>query len=385
MGYAGATAPLGFLFCDASAVSRTGYSALYAAIGTAFGAGDGTTTFNLPDLRGRSIVGLGTNAAVNALALSDGVTTVANRRPQHRHTAHLHTYTRVTGVFTATAGVSGTWNSSTTDNTSSVDGGSGTATDSLDAPAFLVTNYIISTTTVAPVVASNVTAYGGSVASASSIAITGNSTYLLTGTTGVSTATGATAGNTLTLVASGQATGICVVLNNGTTANALSLRDGTNLGIYAGESVTFVMNASGYWVETGRDLRTVLGYTEITSNKNVTSTSYTAGTSVVVAPAITFDGATAIDITFYSLLVDRGTTYTRLMTYDGSTAMNEMWRTTSSVSPAASIVRLTPTAASHTYGIYGYVDAGTGIVYAGAIGGGGNQNPPAYIKISRSI
>lgn len=50
----GATsAPSGFLFCDGSAVSRTTYSALFTAVGTAFGSGNGTTTFNVPDMRGR--------------------------------------------------------------------------------------------------------------------------------------------------------------------------------------------------------------------------------------------------------------------------------------------------------------------------------------------
>src|SRR5215469_16888224 len=49
--FAGATAPSGWLMCDGSAVSRTTYSALYAVIGTAYGAGDGSTTFNLPDMQ----------------------------------------------------------------------------------------------------------------------------------------------------------------------------------------------------------------------------------------------------------------------------------------------------------------------------------------------
>lgn len=53
-----ATAPTGWLLCDGAAVSRTTYAALFAAIGTAYGTGDGTTTFNLPDLRGRVAVGL---------------------------------------------------------------------------------------------------------------------------------------------------------------------------------------------------------------------------------------------------------------------------------------------------------------------------------------
>lgn len=56
--YAGATAPIGFLFCDGSAVSRTTYADLFAVTGTAFGVGDGITTFNLPDLRGRGPLGV---------------------------------------------------------------------------------------------------------------------------------------------------------------------------------------------------------------------------------------------------------------------------------------------------------------------------------------
>ena len=51
------TAPTGWLDCDGSAVSRTTYSTLYTAIGTTFGTGDGSTTFNVPDLRGEFIRG----------------------------------------------------------------------------------------------------------------------------------------------------------------------------------------------------------------------------------------------------------------------------------------------------------------------------------------
>jgi microcystin-dependent protein len=140
--YTASAAPTGYLLCDGTAVSRTTYSTLFAVISTGYGTGDGATTFNLPDLRGRVPVGIGTNAAVSALATSDGVA-VANRRPQHRHTAHLHTATRTTG--TGVSGPGGGIGGDTTGNTSSVDGGSGTATDSLDAPAFLVVQYIIKT------------------------------------------------------------------------------------------------------------------------------------------------------------------------------------------------------------------------------------------------
>jgi len=56
--YGGSTAPAGYLLCDGSAVSRTTYSALFSAIGATFGSGDGSTTFNLPDLRGRFLRGV---------------------------------------------------------------------------------------------------------------------------------------------------------------------------------------------------------------------------------------------------------------------------------------------------------------------------------------
>lgn len=59
--YAGATAPINWLICDGSAISRTTYADLFNVIGTRYGTGDGSTTFNLPDLRGRVPVGLNSN------------------------------------------------------------------------------------------------------------------------------------------------------------------------------------------------------------------------------------------------------------------------------------------------------------------------------------
>jgi microcystin-dependent protein len=57
--YAGSSAPSGWLICDGSAVSRTTYADLYTVTGDTYGDGNGTTTFNLPDLRSRSVVGVG--------------------------------------------------------------------------------------------------------------------------------------------------------------------------------------------------------------------------------------------------------------------------------------------------------------------------------------
>jgi len=62
--FAGASAPTGWLLCQGQAVSRSTYASLFTAISTAFGAGDGSTTFNLPDMRARSAIGSGTGQFV---------------------------------------------------------------------------------------------------------------------------------------------------------------------------------------------------------------------------------------------------------------------------------------------------------------------------------
>ncbi len=64
--YAGATAPTGYLLCDGTAVSRATYAPLFAIVSTTYGIGDGSTTFNVPDLRGRVPMGAGTGTGLNA-------------------------------------------------------------------------------------------------------------------------------------------------------------------------------------------------------------------------------------------------------------------------------------------------------------------------------
>jgi hypothetical protein len=66
MHFAQATAPNGWLVCNGQAVSRTTYAALFTAIGTTYGAGDGSTTFSLPDLRGEFIRGADVGRGVDA-------------------------------------------------------------------------------------------------------------------------------------------------------------------------------------------------------------------------------------------------------------------------------------------------------------------------------
>lgn len=91
--FAGPTAPDGYLECDGSAISRTTYPILFSIIGTSWGTGDGSTTFNLPDLRGRTTIGDGTGTAGGATAHAFASTGGDERMPSH---AHGHTNPTVT-------------------------------------------------------------------------------------------------------------------------------------------------------------------------------------------------------------------------------------------------------------------------------------------------
>ena len=95
MAFAGTTAPSGWLKCEGQAISRTTYATLFAVIGTTWGAGDTTTTFNVPDLRGMFVRGTGTNAtgsSSGAVGPSVG-TYAADTYLNHTHTDSGHTHT----------------------------------------------------------------------------------------------------------------------------------------------------------------------------------------------------------------------------------------------------------------------------------------------------
>mgnify|MGYP003629919849 CR=1 FL=1 len=72
--WSSASVPSGFLECDGTAVSRSTYSALFAIVGTTYGAGDGSTTFNTPDLQDNTPVG---KSPGKALGSTGGANTVA--------------------------------------------------------------------------------------------------------------------------------------------------------------------------------------------------------------------------------------------------------------------------------------------------------------------
>lgn len=157
MPHAGAAAPNGWLLCYGQAISRTTYAALFIAIGTAYGVGDGSTTFNLPDLRGRALFGkddMGGTAA-NRLTSSGGglagatlgavgggetVTLTAAQMPSHNHPDQIgysaHNAQLTSGPF-CRASVGG---ATTTDEVYAGSGGS-----HANVPPAMVVNYIVKT------------------------------------------------------------------------------------------------------------------------------------------------------------------------------------------------------------------------------------------------
>lgn len=83
MPYGGDSDPAYWLICDGRAVSRTDYAELFAVIGTTYGIGDGSTTFNIPDLRGRVAVGHNTTYGLGASGGEATHTLSVNEMPSH--------------------------------------------------------------------------------------------------------------------------------------------------------------------------------------------------------------------------------------------------------------------------------------------------------------
>lgn len=92
------TAPTGWLICDGTTVSRTTYAALFAVISTTYGVGDGSTTFTLPNLKGKVPVGRDSaDASFDTMGESGGAKThtlTSTEMPSHTHTQDSHNHTQ---------------------------------------------------------------------------------------------------------------------------------------------------------------------------------------------------------------------------------------------------------------------------------------------------
>lgn len=95
--WATATAPTNYLICNGSAVSRRTYAPLFAVLGTTWGAGDGSTTFNLPNTAGRVVRGVNGTYTLAGTGGADTQTLVANQLPQHTHGVYVGGTTALTG------------------------------------------------------------------------------------------------------------------------------------------------------------------------------------------------------------------------------------------------------------------------------------------------
>jgi microcystin-dependent protein len=92
LAYGGATAPPGFLLCDGAEVDRGTFARLFGALGTAYGNGDGTTTFDLPDLRQRFALGQAVSGTGSTLGATGGSIDHTHTSAAHTHDLSNHTH-----------------------------------------------------------------------------------------------------------------------------------------------------------------------------------------------------------------------------------------------------------------------------------------------------
>ncbi len=149
--FAGSTAPNSYLFCYGQAVSRTTYADLFAVLSTTYGTGDGATTFNVPDLRGRVVAGQDDMGGTSADRLT-GVTgsvngdTLGGTGGEETHTlttAEMPAHTHSISANTSTGGTSVVSKTGAANNEPTVTGSAGSDGAHNNVQPTIILNYVI--------------------------------------------------------------------------------------------------------------------------------------------------------------------------------------------------------------------------------------------------
>jgi len=142
------TAPTGYLVCNGAAVSRTTYSALFSILGTTYGVGDNSTTFNLPNFADRMPIGIG-NIAASANTTGGSADAII---PAHTHTitdpGHHHSYTLYSGLAPQSGSTTYCWTGTSTAQTGTSTTGitvnsTGVSATNANLPPFLGIYFVI--------------------------------------------------------------------------------------------------------------------------------------------------------------------------------------------------------------------------------------------------
>lgn len=140
--FAGSSAPSGWMICNGVAISRTTYATLYGVIGTTYGAGDGSTTFNIPNLQSSVPLGVGTGPGLSTYTLGETGGEETHTLDLAEIPSHAHSYFNFGSNRQAQSGGSGSGAGYYENQTTGYEGGGGAHNN---IQPYLAVNFIIKT------------------------------------------------------------------------------------------------------------------------------------------------------------------------------------------------------------------------------------------------